>query len=121
MRHSLPSPQAYFKLGARATSPAQRRRYRQTVEAVRCAGDVVCPKSEVDPSPQDSWKPWQTCCTMKSIEHEQNWSRLELAIVLVVAKTNRYVDVTPLIPAIESALDVCKPGQLLRVGPNCVM
>ena len=54
----------------------------------------------------------------KGIEHEQNWALLDLAIVLVAAKTNRYVDVTPLIPAIESALDVCKPGQLLRVGPN---
>ena len=53
----------------------------------------------------------------KGIEHEQNWAMLDLAIVLVTAKTNRYVDVAPLLPAIESALDVCKPGQLLRVGP----
>ena len=54
----------------------------------------------------------------RGIEHEQNWAMLDLAIVLVAAKTNRYVDVAPLIATIESALDVCKPGQLLRVGPN---
>jgi acetyl-CoA C-acetyltransferase len=37
-------------LGAQATSPAQRRRCRQTVVAVRCAGDVVCPERKVNPS-----------------------------------------------------------------------
>lgn len=52
----------------------------------------------------------------RGIEHEQNWSALDLAIILVVAKTNRYSDVKPLIPAIESYLARLTPGQLIRVS-----
>jgi hypothetical protein len=43
-------------------------------------------------------------------------STLDLAIILVVAKTNRYSDVKPLIPAIESYLARLTPGQLIRVS-----
>ena len=52
----------------------------------------------------------------RGIEHEQNWTAIDLAIVLVIARTNRYADVKPLIPAIESALAKITPGELVRVG-----
>ena len=52
----------------------------------------------------------------RGIEYEQNWTAIDLAIVLVIAKTNRYADVKPLIPAIESALAKVAPGQLVRVS-----
>ncbi|MFN3979667.1 MAG: hypothetical protein ACK4SA_04690 [Caldilinea sp.] len=52
----------------------------------------------------------------RGIEHEQNWSALDLAIILVIAKTNRYSDVKPLIPAIEFSLARITPGQLIRVS-----
>ena len=52
----------------------------------------------------------------RGIEYEQNWTAIDLAIVLVIAKTNRYADVKPLIPAIESALAKAAPGRLVRVS-----
>jgi hypothetical protein len=52
----------------------------------------------------------------RGIEHEQNWAVLDLVIVLVVARTNRYADVKPLVPAIESRLASITPGQLIRVS-----
>jgi predicted nuclease of predicted toxin-antitoxin system len=51
----------------------------------------------------------------KGIEHEQNWAFLGLAVILVIARTNRYSDTKPLIPAIEDALDRISPGRLIRI------
>ena len=52
----------------------------------------------------------------RGIEYEQNWTAIDLAIVLVIARTNRYADVKPPIPAIESALAKVAPGRLVRVS-----
>ena len=51
----------------------------------------------------------------KGIEFEQVWRTLDLAIVLVSARTNRYADVKPLIPRIQSALRFIQPGHLVRI------
>ncbi len=51
----------------------------------------------------------------RGIEFEQAWHTLDLAIVLVSAKTNRYADLKPLIPFVQSALRDIGPGQLIRV------
>ena len=34
----------------------------------------------------------------KGIEHQQNWRVMALGFIIVSAKTNRYVDVLPLMP-----------------------
>ena len=54
----------------------------------------------------------------RGIEYEQNWTAIDLAIILVSAKTNRYADVKPLIQAIESALAKAVPGRLVRVSSD---
>lgn len=51
----------------------------------------------------------------RGIEFEQAWRTLDLAIVLVSAKTNRYADIKPLIPYIQAALRIIRPGQLVRI------
>ncbi len=34
----------------------------------------------------------------KGIEHQQNWKMMSMGFIIVSAKTNRYVDVAPLMP-----------------------
>src|SRR5690606_977675 len=51
----------------------------------------------------------------RGIEYQQNWQERELILIIVLAKTNRYADVKPLIPLIERALSAARPGQLIRV------
>jgi len=52
----------------------------------------------------------------RGIEHEQAWQTLDLAIVLVSAKTNRYADLKPLIPIIQRVLGNIAPGQLVLIS-----
>ena len=51
----------------------------------------------------------------KGIEHQQNYKIMELGFIIISAKTNRYVDVAPLMPQINAALHRIRPGQLIRV------
>jgi predicted nuclease of predicted toxin-antitoxin system len=51
----------------------------------------------------------------KSIEHQQNWRRLNLSIIVISAKTNRYQDVAPFIPQVIVALPELRPGQLVHI------
>ncbi len=51
----------------------------------------------------------------RGIEHQHNWREYTLIIILVLAKTNRYVDVKPMIPLVEQALSTARPGELIRV------
>jgi predicted nuclease of predicted toxin-antitoxin system len=51
----------------------------------------------------------------KGIEHQQNWRRLDLAIVIVSARTSFYLDVEPLIPQIQNVLRTIRPGQLYHI------
>lgn len=51
----------------------------------------------------------------RGIEYQQNWQECELILIVVLAKTNRYADVRPLIPLVERALSTARPGQLIRV------
>jgi hypothetical protein len=52
----------------------------------------------------------------KSIPHQQNVRRLDLAIVLVEAKSNRLEDLSPLMGGVEEALENTRPGALARVS-----
>lgn len=51
----------------------------------------------------------------KGIEYQQNWSAMRLGFVIVSAKTNRYVDMLPLIPKLNLVLVEITPGQLIHI------
>lgn len=51
----------------------------------------------------------------KGLEFQQNLDQLDLAIVIVFARSNRLADVEPLVPEISSVLDAAVPGEVFRV------
>jgi hypothetical protein len=52
----------------------------------------------------------------RNLPHQQNLVAIGMAVVLVLAKSNRLSDLRPLIPAILEAIAAIKPGELRRVG-----
>ena len=54
--------------------------------------------------------------TDQNIEFQQNLSALPIAVLVVVAKSNRMKDVGPLVPEILKALNHLQPKSLRRVG-----
>ena len=54
--------------------------------------------------------------TDQNIEFQQNLSALPIAILVVVAKSNRMRDIEPLVPEILKALNHLLPKALRRVG-----
>ncbi len=54
----------------------------------------------------------------RGIPHQQNVPRLKIGIVVVRAKSNRLEDVSPLVPQIEAALRVSKPGTVVYASAD---
>ena len=52
----------------------------------------------------------------RNLSFQQEISRLEIAIVILVAKGNRHSDLQPLVPDLLGILVGVSPGQLIRVG-----
>ena len=52
----------------------------------------------------------------QGFEHQQNFSRRRIAILLLVAISNQIEDLVPIVPAALKALGVIGPGQVVRVG-----
>jgi hypothetical protein len=52
----------------------------------------------------------------QNLEHQQNLGALPIAIVVLVAPTNRIAYLRPLIPALLRTLQTLAPRQLVRVG-----
>ena len=52
----------------------------------------------------------------RNLPHQQNLVAIGMAVVLVLAKSNRLSHLRPLIPAILEAIAAIKPGELRRVG-----
>jgi hypothetical protein len=52
----------------------------------------------------------------RSIEHEQNVSKLPFGVVVLRAPSNRLVHLRPRVPAILDAVKALAPGQLRHVG-----
>ena len=52
----------------------------------------------------------------QKLEFQQNLSRLGLAVLVIVAKSNKFEDLLPLLPAILSAIGTVRPGEIRRVG-----
>ena len=51
----------------------------------------------------------------KSIEHQQNLQKIDLAIVVIEAKSNRLADVQPAMPEVNQVLLSIQPGQVIHV------
>lgn len=52
----------------------------------------------------------------QSIPFQQNVAVLPLAVVVLVARSNRFDDLEPLIPATLEALPKLRPGDVVRIG-----
>ncbi len=52
----------------------------------------------------------------QNLPHQQNLRAIGTPVVLVYAKSNRFVDLRPLIPAILTAIAAVQPGEVRRVG-----
>ncbi len=53
--------------------------------------------------------------TDKSIPHQQNVSSLDLAVVLLRAKSNALEDLAPLMEEVDAALGSVEPGTVVRI------
>jgi hypothetical protein len=54
----------------------------------------------------------------QNIEFQQNLAKLPIAVVVLVATTNRIESVEPLVPEVLAALGTIQPKTFLRVGAN---
>ncbi|MGH9814310.1 MAG: hypothetical protein ACRD4T_14360 [Candidatus Acidiferrales bacterium] len=52
----------------------------------------------------------------KNLQFQQNIQASGIAVVVLMARTNRLKELRPLAPALLQALDRVQPGQLMRVG-----
>jgi hypothetical protein len=52
----------------------------------------------------------------QNLQYQQNLSKLPLAVLVLVAKSNRIHDLRPLIPAVMAAIPKLPPRTLTRIG-----
>ena len=52
----------------------------------------------------------------QNIEHQQNVAQLDIAVIILVARSNRLQDLLPLLPHLLGALSSARPGQIYRVA-----
>ncbi|MFZ0523977.1 MAG: DUF5615 family PIN-like protein [Candidatus Acidiferrales bacterium] len=52
----------------------------------------------------------------KGVEYEQNLQHRKLAIIILRARSNRLVDLLPLLPNCLAQMEKIKPGQVVSVG-----
>jgi len=52
----------------------------------------------------------------QNLEHQQNPSKYDIAIVVLAARSNRIQDLVPLVPRLLQLLPGLRPGQLARVA-----
>ena len=51
----------------------------------------------------------------QNLVFQQNLHSVKIAVIILCARTNRFDDIQPLIPAILKALPMIKPGQIVRI------
>ena len=51
----------------------------------------------------------------RNIEFQQNISTLRFAVIVLRARSNRMIHLTPMVPALLEAIDAAEPGKLQRV------
>ena len=52
----------------------------------------------------------------RNLEHQQNLSSISIAVVVLIAKSNRVHDLLPLVPELLSRLGSVRPGEVIRLG-----
>ena len=52
----------------------------------------------------------------QNLAHQQNLSTLPIAVIVLVAPTNRIEALRPLVPALHRALQTLAPRQLVQIG-----
>jgi hypothetical protein len=52
----------------------------------------------------------------QGIEHQQNFSKLEIAILALSAKSNQIEDLSPILSAALATLKDIRPGQFIKIG-----
>jgi hypothetical protein len=52
----------------------------------------------------------------RNIKYEQNLQQAGIAVIVMVARTNRVLDLLPLIPKLRKASFTIQPGKLIEVG-----
>lgn len=56
--------------------------------------------------------------TDQNLRYQQNLQQAGVAIVVLVAPSNRLTDLVPLIPSVRSVLSTIAPGQVIEVGDS---
>lgn len=51
----------------------------------------------------------------RNLEYQQNLPSISIAVVALIARSNRAHDLLPLVPEILSALTTARPGEVLRL------
>jgi hypothetical protein len=52
----------------------------------------------------------------RNLTFQQNLEKLQIAIVVLVARGNRLEDLMPLVPALQRAVETIERGQIVRLG-----
>ena len=52
----------------------------------------------------------------KSLRHQQNLSSRLFGVIILRAKTNRLLDLLPLVPELRAVLDEILPGEVREIG-----
>jgi hypothetical protein len=56
--------------------------------------------------------------TDQNLRYQQNLQQTGVAIVVLVARSNRLPDLVPLIPDVRSIIDTLAPGDVLEIGSS---
>ncbi len=51
----------------------------------------------------------------RNLEYQQNLSGTKIAVIVLVARSNNYQDLQPLMPSVEQALQSIQPEVLVRI------
>lgn len=54
--------------------------------------------------------------TDQNLRYQQNLQSTGVAIVVLLARSNRLTDLVPLIPNVRNVLDTISPGEVIEVG-----
>ena len=57
--------------------------------------------------------------TDQHLQYQQNFRGLQVAVVVLIAPTNRLDDLVPLMPTVRTVLGTIQPGAFVEVG-TCV-
>jgi hypothetical protein len=52
----------------------------------------------------------------RNMQHQQNIAKFRIAVVVLIARSNRVEDYHPLVPAVLEALPTLKHGQVVQIG-----